>query len=383
MLTYFNFKLLFTCWFRTFFKSSGTVARLTWKRLKKIVFTNLVIYLPPFFPAMAGFALDNVFFPAHHSQKVEKPFFILGNFRSGSTLLQRLLACDKANFSAIKTWEFMYAPSITQRRFIRCIFACERYIGSPIRRFFEYIDYKFMEPVKIHGIGWKKPEEDESFNLYIFSTIFLYFVYPFRDLFESYFFFDERVDPKRKDAMLEFYRGCVKRHLYANRVGNQHFLSKNPAFTPKIEALHKAFPDARFIFLVRDPLENVPSAIKLFSYGYHIFNDPPEEYPEKEFFLQVFKHWYLHPLEVFQNIPPAQCMILKYNEMKHDLEGTVTKIYQHFGLELNEGFREIIRDTSLRTKNYTSTTTGELSRQGFTPAQLKEYYKEVYEKLGI
>ncbi len=50
-------------------------------------------------------------------QEIEAPVFIIGNFRSGSTLLQRLLAKDEEHLTAMTTLEIYIAPSITQRVF--------------------------------------------------------------------------------------------------------------------------------------------------------------------------------------------------------------------------------------------------------------------------
>jgi len=41
--------------------------------------------------------------------------------------------------------------------------------------------------------------------------------------------------------------------------GDRRLLSKNPGFTPKIESLRHSFPDARFIYMVRNPLETIGS----------------------------------------------------------------------------------------------------------------------------
>jgi omega-hydroxy-beta-dihydromenaquinone-9 sulfotransferase len=260
--------------------------------------------------------------------------------------------------------------------------AFERHFGSPLRHMFEWIEKKYMAPVKIHPIGWRKPEEDEASLLYIYSTFFLYFVYPFEDLFEPFFYFDQKMAAPVKERIMRYYRTTVQRHLFANRVGSRHFLSKNPGFTPKVEALHHRFPDARFIFLVRDPVENVPSAMKLFSIAYKLFNDPPEEYPHKDFFIKIFNHWYLHPLETLAVIPPEQWMILKYEDLAKDLEGTIQNIYTHFGLELEESFLETIREIAQKGKEHVSVTSGELERQGFSAQQIREIFSEVVEKFG-
>ena len=49
--------------------------------------------------------------------------------------------------------------------------------------------------------------------------------------------------------------------MYAT--GKKYFVAKNPAFSPKIATLMEFFPDARIIYLVRNPLDMLPSTISM------------------------------------------------------------------------------------------------------------------------
>ena len=62
-----------------------------------------------------GMVLDPLFFPRLRRTRVKAPIVIVGNPRSGTTFLQRLMARDTANFSCLKMWEIFFAPSITSR----------------------------------------------------------------------------------------------------------------------------------------------------------------------------------------------------------------------------------------------------------------------------
>ena len=112
-MTY-NFRLFWRMFYRSFFKSKGTPARLTPKRL---------IFIVPFFLVWPlgslvhwfCFFLDDIFFPGHKTQPIDKPLFILGNFRSGSTFLHRLLSRDN-NFTSLTIWDIYLAPSVTQKK---------------------------------------------------------------------------------------------------------------------------------------------------------------------------------------------------------------------------------------------------------------------------
>jgi hypothetical protein len=61
----------------------------------------------------------------------------------------------------------------------------------------------------------------------------------------------------------------VQRHVYYDRRfrggAGRIFVSKNPTFTLRIPSIYTAFPDARVVCLLRDPVESVPSMISYIS----------------------------------------------------------------------------------------------------------------------
>ncbi|HAF49010.1 MAG TPA: hypothetical protein DCL08_07205, partial [Anaerolineaceae bacterium] len=109
-----NLKLYFkTIWY-SFFKAEGTPGRLTPKRFFVLMIIFLLYPLWHFSIRLA-YGLDMLFYPQVKSQNIEKPIFIVGNFRSGTTLLHRMLAKDDRS-TGMKTWEIYIAPSIIQRK---------------------------------------------------------------------------------------------------------------------------------------------------------------------------------------------------------------------------------------------------------------------------
>jgi hypothetical protein len=57
--------------------------------------------------------LDPFLFPKLREQEVEAPIFIVGNGRSGTTHIHRILSADGDRFSFFKTWELLL-PSVLQ-----------------------------------------------------------------------------------------------------------------------------------------------------------------------------------------------------------------------------------------------------------------------------
>ena len=66
------------------------------------------------------FLLDYLFFPALWTQRVERPVFIIGHARSGTTLMHRLLSADGDRFGYFLYWE-MFFPSLLQKKVIRAL----------------------------------------------------------------------------------------------------------------------------------------------------------------------------------------------------------------------------------------------------------------------
>ncbi len=79
-------------------------------------------------------ALDRVFFPRFRDTQIEAPIFIVGNGRSGTTHIQRILSADGERFSYFKTWELLL-PSILQHKAVDLLEAFDRRIlGGLVQR---------------------------------------------------------------------------------------------------------------------------------------------------------------------------------------------------------------------------------------------------------
>ncbi len=61
-------------------------------------------------------ALDHLFFPGHRRQPIDRPIFIIGNPRSGTTFLHRLLL-GAGDMAAFELWEMLF-PAITARKLL-------------------------------------------------------------------------------------------------------------------------------------------------------------------------------------------------------------------------------------------------------------------------
>ncbi len=379
-MTY-NLRLFWRMAVRSFFGTKGTHGQLTRKRL----FFILLFY--SVWPAWTVFTwfcflLDDLLFPAYKKQPVEKPLFIIGNYRSGSTFLHRLLSRDNTTFTSMRTWEIFITPSITQRQISRFIGKLDALLGSPLKRFLLNIDKRGLGQVKIHRISLFEPEEDENILLHIWSTSFVGFLFPFMDEMPPYQFFDEALPAEEKRRIMAFYRSCLQRHLYADG-GKRHFASKNPAFSAKIETLVEFFPDARILYLARNPLDMLPSTVSWLSYAWGVFSSPLGKYIYTNETMALAQHWYRHPLAYLDTHPSPNNLILSYDDLIRQPEATIRGFYRQFGYPQKEGLEKIVAQAVAETRTYKSDHQYSYEKMGFTREEILAAFGDIFERFNF
>lgn len=367
-----NLQLFLKTIWASFFKSEGTPGRLTPKRF----FVLLVIFfLYPIwhFSIRLAYGLDQLFYPEHIHQNIEKPVFIVGNFRSGTTLLHRLLAKDE-RFTGMKTWEIYIAPSIIQRKFFRWLIKINRMIGNPIQKIVSRFEKALNKYSYMHKTGLNKIEEDSHVFLHIWSTYDLFAFFPFPDLIRQYIYYDEKVPEDQKEQEMSYYQEVLKRHVYAN--SGRQYISKSPTHSSKVRTLHKKFPDAKFINLVRSPLRVIPSSISMYTNHWKTYGEPEGEYPQpaSDVMQEQAKHWYFYPHQYLKNLPSDQYVMVRYQDLVADPKATVENIYKRFGMDLTEPYRQILSLESEKAKQFKSKHKYSLRKMGLNSQKLiKEF----------
>jgi omega-hydroxy-beta-dihydromenaquinone-9 sulfotransferase len=373
----FNFRLFWRQTVRSFYRSAGTFGPLNRDR-----FIFLVLFYPIWgcilLFAWIGFIADEIFFPAYRKQPVEKPLFIVSNFRSGSTFVQRTLARDKFTFTGLRTGDIYLMPSITQRRIFGLLSRVDALFGHICEKAFRRLDTLSLGQLKIHSFGLFDPEEDEHLLFYVWSTFLTGFVFPYLDELPPYQYFDTDIPRDERQRLMGFYKSCIKRHLFAT--GGRHYMAKNPLFSAKIESLLETFPDARIVYLVRNPLEMLPSTISLFSYVWRLFSHPPQKYPRCDEILAWTKYWYDHPLEVIDRNSPEQCMIVRYDDLMQSPDAVFRSIYSRFGYPKSEALETLLREAVDTAEAHSSSHEYSYEAMGFTREQIVREFAHIFER---
>lgn len=375
-----NFRLFWRTTYRSFFDSKNTPAHLTRKR---IIFLLLFYTVWPIGQLINWFCffLDDILFPAHKTQKIEKPLFILGNLRSGSTFLHRLLSRDVETFTSLTTWDIYLTPSVTQKKITQFVARLDKRSGGHLHHLLHEFDRRTLGQFKIHRISFFQPEEDENILLHAWDSFWVSFLFPFMDEMPNYQHFDEALSPRHKQRIMKFYKSMLQRHMYAT--GKKYFVAKNPAFSPKIETLLAFFPDARIIYLARNPLDMLPSTVSWINYARRVFTEPKEKYLYIDEILDFTQHWYRYPLRYLDAHPSPRYLILNYDDLIQRPEGVIRDFYEQFGYPDKPGLDDIVDEAVKETLSFNSDHFYSYEEMGFSREQIVQIYADIFERFGF
>jgi hypothetical protein len=201
------------------------------------------------------------------------------------------------------------------------------------------------------------------------------------DEMPNYQHFDEALPPEHKQRIMKFYRSMLQRHMYAT--GKKYFVAKNPAFSPKIETLLEFFPDARIIYLARNPLDMLPSTVSWINYARRVFTEPKEKYLYLEEIVDFTQHWYRYPLKYLDAHPSPRYLILNYDDLIQRPEQVIRAFYEQFGYPDKPGLDTIVDEAVKDTLSFNSDHMYSYDEMGFTREQIVRIYSDIFERFGF
>jgi hypothetical protein len=377
----FNFALFAKLTFLQFFRPKQSGLALSRKRKMAMLLWYLVIPIHQLL-TFISFYLDEIFFPDFRKQEIQAPVFIVGNFRSGSTLLQRLMARDE-RFSSMNVAEIYIAPTLTQRKFWKIVAAVDKAVfGGRGRRYLDTRDKAWLDTIQMHKVGLFTPDEDEGLLITIWATMFLQFIFPAMDELPPYDRFDEELPPEQRKRIMGFYRAIIRRHLY-DKGGDKIYLAKSPAHTSRIDSLIEFFPDARIIYLARNPMRLVPSALNFFGYIWRYMGIPDGARRFQRAIFRQMKYWYLYPMQRFKEISPQNYIVIKYNELVGAVEAHIEKVYAWMGMPVTPAFRDVVHQVVEANHAYESDNVYTYEELGLSRELIAREFHEVFELFGF
>ena len=341
---------------------------------------RLLLLVPLEYLFHAGcFVLDYVLFPRLWWQKVERPVFIVGHARSGTTLAHRLLAADGNTFSYFLYWE-MFFPSLLQKKLIRCLGWIDgKYLGGFFNKRLVAWDDKTYGPFRhMHNMSLWNSEEDQFVMRAAFVTQQWSIDVPMMDVIDI-FHVDQMSTIKRRRWM-HHYRECIKRQLLLNG-GNKIHLSKNPVMSGWVQAIIDTFPDARIVVMMRNPAECIPSVLKLVELTWQGKGWKRKDYVRSlQILTDISFESFHHPQQVLLQSPTTPQVVIDYRELITEPRAAVHSVYHALDMSLSEQFDRYLRlqqekEKSHKTRFEYSIDDYEVSRERIE-TELRDFYDE-------
>ena len=325
--------------------------------------------------------LDGLLVPGWRRARIEEPVFLIGNPRSGTTILHRVMAGDEQRFFCFRTWEILF-PSVLQKMFLSAIGKLDRLAGSHLRALLERVEAaRFKQFQHVHRIGLFLSEEDGLLLFHILAASVLRWLFPDAG-FERIARLDVAVDPQDRRRIMDFYLGCVRRQAWLTGRGRT-FLSKNPTFSGKIASLETHFPGCRFVYLVRNPLDVVPSLISM---GRHVMRSRAGVEPDAELDEQVYefiKFNYIYSLDRISAMPEDRAIVVNYEDLIRQPKEVIQRIYKQFGFSLTPEFETRLDRDVEKMQRYRSRHEYSADRYSVTRERIAADLRPIFDRFGF
>lgn len=280
----------------------------------------------------------------------EAPLFIIGHWRTGTTLLHELLILDERHtypntYQCLEPNHFLLSEEFITRWL---------HFLMPSHR-----------PMDNMAAGWSRPQEDE-FALCMMGQPSPYLTIAFPNHPPAY---PEFLDLKGISARaLDRWKKAFYRLLqHLTYKDPRRLILKSPPHSCRVPVLLELFPDARFVHIVRDPYVVFPSTVHMWKamYRRHSLHRPTFAGLE-EHVLETFPRIYQGVEEARQHVKPGRFHELRYEDLVRDPVGEMRRLYEQLGLG---GFDEFLP----RLQKYLHENQGyETNRYEITPAQRQE-----------
>ncbi len=329
-----------------------------------------------------GLLLDNAFYRRYRAIDIQKPVFIIGNPRSGTTFLHKLLESTRA-LCGFQLWEMMF-PAITSRK-ILSPFVDRMSALSPARH----------HASEAHETGLHDLETDdvlEFLNFFDGGFLWSYFL-AWEDQWGSEQcrrYFDPALRSRSKsERLFKYLEGCWRRNMHYK--GRDRIVAKSSMLTLRIEDLVARYPDCRLIYAVRDPRDTIPSGMSLLSSvldrAYDAFNradvDAQAQYNENLYRASCHLYERFHQAKEAGVIPAEQLFVVPFPRLMNDLEQVSAELLDFIEVEPPQEYLYKIALKSKKQKSFKSGHSYSLEQYGLDEERVRKDLSFVYSEYDV
>ena len=334
------------------------------------IFSGLLIFILRLMISL-GMFMDKIFYPSIRKRQITNPVVIVGNPRSGTTFLHRFLVKNKIGAGA-QLWQLLY-PSVLIQICIR-----------PLLPILELISPTRHHSTEAHKTSLRSVETDDASILFrYFDGCFLYgFILSWaeEDLFEWF-------DPKIRDTSARDFNWLES---IWNRVlkqsSNDKIIAKLFSISANLPRFMTRFPDAKILYMVRDPLSVIPSGLSLITgvldkrFGFwDLPEDKRKRYIERLYKALVTLLIRFHDDWVNDRIDRSKVMIVRFDKMMENFDGLMSEIIKFLNCDPSEELLDTISQRSESQRKFKSKHLYDLEKFGLSSEQIRSDCSKIYE----
>ena len=273
---------------------------------------------------------DLVYGRKETKEPVKEPVFVMGHWRSGTTLVQYILSRDK-QFGIIN-------PRIT--------YTLNFY------HTFGGVFAKLLPPLLEAGRAMDnlKYAMDLPLEEYVvMSTFESHGAYPinfFPKAFKRYAqnAFVDRLPEKQKKRWMKNYDNLLRKTTYLN--DGKRLILKSPDATARMKFMREMYPDAKFINIYRNPYTVIRSTKHLYDKIFELWalEEIPGEEELEDMIIDTFKEMYEAYFEEIKSFPEDTLYEVKFEDFEKDALPYMEEMYKQLGLGDYEKCRKDIED---------------------------------------
>lgn len=297
------------------------------------------------------------------TELVEDPIFVLGHWRSGTTLLHELLVCDPRH-----TYPDTYACFCPNH------FLVTRSVMSRLLAPFA----PKQRPMDNMVITWQHPQEEEwaLCNMGLGSPYYTMLFPNHLPVDEEYLDLRE-LSPKARERWKRKFRWFLQCLTVQTP---KRIVLKSPPHTARVKTLLEMFPRARFVHIVRSPYVIFPSTIHTWKrlFKYQGIQVPRFEGIEEQVF-HAFNRMYDAFEEDRSQIDPSRFCEVRYEDLVEDPVKCMRGVYEGLGLDGFEQIEPAIQRYAAEKSDYKT------NRYALAPRlrdEIREHWGHYAEKYG-
>jgi hypothetical protein len=258
---------------------------------------------------------------------VERPIFVTGLPRSGTTFLHSLLVADPAN-AVPRCWQTI-DPALVgdEAGKTRSIRKVNRQL-----KLFRWLapDFGAMHPITATA-----PQECSEITAHVFASLRF-------DTTHHVPSYRAWLDSTGHLEAYRFHRRFLE-HLASHSNASQRWVLKCPDHVFALDAIQQVYPDAYFIFVHRDPMRVLASVAHLTE----VLRQPfTRRLDRASIGRQVCDRWAEGAERIIaasEKLPADRVVHIRYRELTGDPAGTVARLYAKLDLPFDEAFERQIK----------------------------------------